>query len=573
MRTSPIENLLKRSAKLALLYLFSGILLTCTSSAQILSVSGPNGQTVSKGNSVTFSVTVVTLLGSPSYQWYFNNYAITGATGTSLTVTNVSVSNIGNYSVAINNGILGSANPSATLTVTDLPPVVNNDAYTTNQNTTLTVAAPGVLANDSAVFAGPLSATLVTNVSHGTLNFYANGGFTYLPATNYYGSDSFSYTASDGMSNSAPATVYLTVLAPPSISAQPQNEVVATNQNATFSVTAGGTAPLSYQWYLQGSLLNGATNSTLTVSNVANRNAGKYSVIITNIVGSITSTSATLTVISVPAVSSLYASNVTTNSATLSASLKSNGSSTTYYFQYGLTTNYTAFSQTNTLASGDNSVAASITNLSPGAVYHFTMVAINGAGTSVSSDSTFTTAYLPPRVAVFNATNVTAGSAVLKGGVDPQGSAVSYYFRFGTTPDLGSYTATNMLGAGTGGSLVYAAISGLAPGTTYYYSIVAVNSGGTSVASNTAFSTLTIPPIQFTGTLIAPGESASKYMELTMSSVAGATFTVLGTADLMTSPTNWTVLGTMTETSSGQYQYNDSQYVTNSCWYYRIKSQ
>ena len=91
-------------------------------------------------------------------------------------------------------------------------PVANNDSYLFSENTTLTVAAPGVLANDTDTAGYTLTAVLATSPVHGTLTLSANGGFVYVPATNYSGSDSFAYYASDGTSNSSVATVTLTGL-------------------------------------------------------------------------------------------------------------------------------------------------------------------------------------------------------------------------------------------------------------------------------------------------------------------------------------------------------------------------
>ncbi|MDD2499194.1 MAG: cadherin-like domain-containing protein [Geobacter sp.] len=91
------------------------------------------------------------------------------------------------------------------------PPVAANDSYSTNQNTTLTVAVPGVLANDSDPAGLTLTAQKVTNPSHGTVTLNSNGSFTYIPTTGYSGSDSFTYKASDGSLTSAAATVSLTV--------------------------------------------------------------------------------------------------------------------------------------------------------------------------------------------------------------------------------------------------------------------------------------------------------------------------------------------------------------------------
>ncbi|MGH3788183.1 MAG: tandem-95 repeat protein [Pseudonocardiaceae bacterium] len=83
-----------------------------------------------------------------------------------------------------------------------------NDTYTTSEDTPLTVPAPGVLGNDTG---GPLTAALVTEPAHGTLTLNSNGSFTYTPAANYTGPDSFTYSATNGTTTSAPATVTITV--------------------------------------------------------------------------------------------------------------------------------------------------------------------------------------------------------------------------------------------------------------------------------------------------------------------------------------------------------------------------
>src|SRR5437899_10600410 len=91
------------------------------------------------------------------------------------------------------------------------PPVANNDSYSVNANSTLTVQAPGVLANDTDQDGDPLTALLAANVSHGTLTFNANGSFNYTPTNNFTGTDSFIYQANDGKALSGNAAVTITV--------------------------------------------------------------------------------------------------------------------------------------------------------------------------------------------------------------------------------------------------------------------------------------------------------------------------------------------------------------------------
>lgn len=93
-------------------------------------------------------------------------------------------------------------------------PVVSADSYETNVETTLTVAAPGVLANDVAPSGSSLTAVVESGPSHGNLALSADGGFTYVPDTGWTGTDFFTYQASDGVLFSDSATVTINVAAP-----------------------------------------------------------------------------------------------------------------------------------------------------------------------------------------------------------------------------------------------------------------------------------------------------------------------------------------------------------------------
>ncbi|RYD48505.1 MAG: tandem-95 repeat protein, partial [Verrucomicrobiaceae bacterium] len=95
--------------------------------------------------------------------------------------------------------------------VPNTPPVAVADTYTTNQQTALVIAAPGLLANDTDAESSPLTAAVVAQPSNGTVTVSANGSFTYTPATGFFGSDSFTYRANDGVANSNTATVSITV--------------------------------------------------------------------------------------------------------------------------------------------------------------------------------------------------------------------------------------------------------------------------------------------------------------------------------------------------------------------------
>ena len=138
------------------------------------------------------------------------------------------------------------------------PPVANNDTFSTNEDTSLTVgAAPGVLANDTdANNNDTLTATIVTSPTHhtGTFNLNADGSFTYTPTENFSGSDSFTYKANDGTEDSNVATVTITVTAvddPATVavsSPPPFGSCPADNRgtiNLTVTDADGGSNPLS----------------------------------------------------------------------------------------------------------------------------------------------------------------------------------------------------------------------------------------------------------------------------------------------------------------------------------------
>ncbi len=89
--------------------------------------------------------------------------------------------------------------------------LANNDIYTNTVNTTLSVGAPGVLANDVAGN-GSLTALLANGPAFGSLVLSNNGEFSYTPSNNFAGRDGFTYQATDGQTTSAVANAEITVL-------------------------------------------------------------------------------------------------------------------------------------------------------------------------------------------------------------------------------------------------------------------------------------------------------------------------------------------------------------------------
>src|SRR5207237_1891635 len=88
----------------------------------------------------------------------------------------------------------------------------------------------------------------------------------------------------------------LTVWIPPGVTAQPQSQTNVQGTTAALLAGISGTAPLSYQWQFNGLPLAGASSTNLSIGNVQPTNAGNYSLVATNLAGSITSAVAVLTV-------------------------------------------------------------------------------------------------------------------------------------------------------------------------------------------------------------------------------------------------------------------------------------
>ena len=107
---------------------------------------------------------------------------------------------------------------------------------------------------------------------------------------------SYSVIVSNSAGSAASSNALLTVYAPPTITSQPQSVTAAVGSNVIFSVSAAGTLPLGYQWRFNGTNLAAGTASAYACNNVHARDAGSYSVVVSNVAGTLTSSDAVLTV-------------------------------------------------------------------------------------------------------------------------------------------------------------------------------------------------------------------------------------------------------------------------------------
>jgi VCBS repeat-containing protein len=184
------------------------------------------------------------------------------------------------FTYTAKDGLFTSDPATVTLDVTDQLPVAGNDSYKTGKGRALTVAAAGLLANDTDADGDARTAAVATGPAHGTLTLNANGSFTYTPAAGYVGADSFTYVANDKARDSAPATVTLAVAAPPQVKSVVINDgsaqrslirsitvmfdtLVTFDAGAIRVVRAGGIVPTLTRTVTQA---NGETTVVLTFS-------------------------------------------------------------------------------------------------------------------------------------------------------------------------------------------------------------------------------------------------------------------------------------------------------------------
>jgi hypothetical protein len=171
-----------------------------------------------------------------------------------------------------------------------------------------------------------------------------------------------------------------------------------------------------------------------------------------------------------------------------------------------------------------------------------------------------------PAVITQPASSITPVSATLNASVNPNTLATTCYFQYGTNTSYGSFTATNNLAAGLSAVASSNLLSGLLPGTTYHFQPVANNSLGTSLGADATFTTAPVTPPKLGG--LAFGDGGFKF---SFTNWPGLGFTVWSTTNVTRPLSQWQNLGHPTEGPAGQYQFTDSQAVTNSQLYYTVR--
>lgn len=267
----------------------------------------PDGQTVTAGADVTFTV-AVTGAPSPTYRWkkdgvaLSNGSGVAGATTATLTLTGVDPADAGSYSVVVgNNGV--TAESSTAALVVQTVPVIDSQPFDVvanpGESAVFTVSASGIPApsyqwrKDGVDLAdGPgVSGSTTATLTLANLVLGDAGDYTVV-VTNAVTSV-----------ESAPATLTVTVTAvAPVIQQQPEPATVVAGQTATFAVIASGAPAPSYRWRKDGVDLSdgggitGATTATLQIASTVAASGGAYSVVVTNTAGEVESVPVSLTI-------------------------------------------------------------------------------------------------------------------------------------------------------------------------------------------------------------------------------------------------------------------------------------
>ncbi|MCX6928321.1 MAG: immunoglobulin domain-containing protein, partial [Verrucomicrobia bacterium] len=388
----------------------------------------PQNRTNIAGTTASFSVTAT---GSTPlrYQWCKDgvNLAeggnVSGATSSSLTLVNVQPVDAANYQVVVTNAAGAVTSTVARLTVLVPPAITAQPQSRTNvagTTATFTVTASG---------GAPLNYQWLKNganlVNGGNVSG-ANGPTLSLSNVQLGDVANYQVIVANTAASATSAVATLTVLVPPAITGHPQSQTNIAGTTATFSVTATGTTPLSYQWRKQGIGLPGATAATLTLTGVQPADAADYTVVVTNVAGSVTSAVARLTVIVPPTISAQPQSHTNLAGTTATFSVTASGDPPPNYQWLKNGANMVNGGN----VSGADGPTVSLANVQLGDGANYQAVVANAAGSTTSVVAKLTVV-IPPEITVqppsrTNAPGTLAIFSVTATGTEP----LSYQWRF-----------------------------------------------------------------------------------------------------------------------------------------------
>ncbi|NPV63084.1 MAG: hypothetical protein HPY61_10750 [Methanotrichaceae archaeon] len=250
----------------------------------------PQSLEVCDGSEVVFRVEA-TGSGPLSYQWLKDGAVIPGASASSYAIPAADVNSSGSYSAIVSNDCGQVDSDEAVLKIALKPSILvepQSQAACEGSNITFEVQADGTR---------PLSYQWMKDgieIYEAQSSAYTVSGASLESAGNY------SVAVSNCCGLDVSETASLTVDVGPSIILPPESQVVCEGSDVVFAVKASGSAPLSYQWLMDGAEIPGADSTFYEISNVSAGSAGRYSVIVSNRCGQAESCAATLNIASRP---------------------------------------------------------------------------------------------------------------------------------------------------------------------------------------------------------------------------------------------------------------------------------
>ena len=317
---------------------------------------------------------------------------------------------------------------------------------------TISAQPASVTVNDQATATFSVTATGSAPLAYqwlanGTAIVGATGSTYSISAASLASSGTrFTVTVSNSAGSVTSTAATLTVQAvAPTISAQPINVSVNQGGRANFSVAARGSAPLAYQWLSNGAPIVGATSSVYSISPVLIGSSGaSFTVTVSNVAGTITSTPATLTVLGVvPPTISVQPSNVTvSDGSTATFSVTASGGMPLAY--QWLANGLPILKAT---ASTYSITAASLASSGTS----FTVTVSNGAGSITSNPAVLTVTALKPTITTEpQAQNVLAGATATFGVVANGSAPLGFQWRKNSANISGATSASYVTPATTG---------------------------------------------------------------------------------------------------------------------------
>jgi len=263
----------------------------------------PTSSILSQGNTATFIV-VATGAPAPTYQWFFNGNPIAGATSATYTIAAVQPLNVGSYTVTVTNSLGAVTSNPATLTIAVLPTIITQPVSQTvkaGSSVTFSVMATGT----SPTYQWNFNGEPISGANSAT---YAINNATVADVGSY----TVTVTIAAGAITSHGGVLAVQASGAPAVTIEPQSQTIAAGATVALSVSSTGTvtmssshggeartealASASYQWYLNGAAISGATSSTFLIQDVNAANAGNYVCLVSNANGSSLSSAAVLTV-------------------------------------------------------------------------------------------------------------------------------------------------------------------------------------------------------------------------------------------------------------------------------------